>query len=1030
MPRRVIGSALTGAEPFDRVRGPDAADRIGAIESLEVALALPRSVRRPSVRFTAAAALLAGSAAAGCGDDPGTPVADADIDASGDVSGDVAPDGGDVGIDTAPDVDAADGSGGSDTDAADVAEDVIPSGNLQCEVTTAGSISPEAGLLLEVDVEGGATGLAVEWLGREVETATAASIACADGSMLPEGFTALSPIYGVGSDDTVRFGRNYFVTAPFDRSLMPDGARASSIRVFWRPRGDAAATQPLLANVQENMVRGTLRFETDLTGEFQIAVADDAGTPVPREWAFRAITGVSMGASGSSMIALRHPELFDIVAPLGGPTDWTFLAHYIRVGGMGGFNPAPTFGRAPLYTPTEQLEHPQAYDEWWFPAGEGTGGSFNRSDYAKIFLDLMMTFGNIVTYNDESPYAAPGLPLSELARAASERCSFTAECTTNEGVFTIETGYYDDEFNPDGSLPVITFCDGQGSRDADRPFARACDINFDGRPDETNEGLYDNPCRQDRPIDITFAVDVNGNGMRDPGEPIVVNFHEPYEDVGTDGVASADEEGFDAVLAPDPAGDDFDPFTNPFGTEGNHLYDEGEPYEDHGLDGVDGTPQLADGGYDWGEDNGRFDYNPNLEELLFERNPTQRLIAEPELLERLTFFLDAGVRDLFNFGVAANFTAGTIQGLGGNVRAYDQFYAVADLLESNADDYNFTEVDYANLGQNVLLRYGSLDASAEDICFGDGKHVGTVEQIANRLLTMLGFVTNRFPDGETTVVPAPYPLPSGTFYTDSPSTGTRVKYSVAFPPGFEATQCTDGTDNDGDGLKDGEDPDCTHALILSEGGATDVTRCTDGIDNDADGLPDDRDPDCTGGDGLSEWPMDFPMRDATFPVVFILHGYGQSPEDLQVTAVPFSGFMAQGIWPKVILVFPDGYCGTVDVTQCSDGTDNDGDELVDRADPDCAASGGRSETGEALRYCDDGVDNDLDGVVDLEDGGCVDAAWDTEANCLRGNFYADHAAWPSGEGSGPAYESMFLDLIDHLDEVYPTRAPETISVVP
>lgn len=960
---------------------------------------------------------------AGCGDndaiDPGDDVGvDADAaDGSGDPSDtDAGADDG-SGADVGPDSDA-----GADIDDSDSG---TPSGALSCDGTAGGTIDPDSGLVLELEVDGGAVGLSAEWLGREVSEAQGVTLGCATGALVPEGYVALSPVYSFVNEGAPRFGRRFFVTAPFDLGAMPENAGAASLRIFWRPRPGAAVVQPLVTNFQENMVRGTVRFETEYSGDYQVAVATDAGSTYDRRWVFRAITGISMGASGASMIGMRNPDEFDIIAPLGGPSDWTYLAHYIQQGGMGGFNPAPTFGRGPAMTPTEIWEHAQSYDEWYFPAGEGTGGSFNRSDYAKIFLDLMMTFGNIVSYNPLSPYAAAGLPLDELNRVPADRCNFTAGCGTNEGVYTIATGYFDNEYNPDGTLPVITYCDGQGSRDRETPFARACDIDFDGEPDETNEGLYDDACIQDRPVDFTFAVDVNGNGMRDPGEPIVRNFHEPYDDFGTDGTASADEEGYDAVTLPDPAGDDYDALFNPGGTEGNWLHDAGERFDDFGLDGVDGTPQIAEDGYDFGEGNGTFDYNPNLARLLFELNPSQQLLADPDRLDRITFFIDAGIRDLFNFGVAADVMAGTIHGLGGNVRAYDEFWAVQDLLQEDANDYNFTEVDYANLGNNVLLRYGSLDASDEDICFGDGKHVGTVEQIANRLLTMLGFVTNRFPDGERTVVPAPYPLPSGTFYTDSPSTGGRIKYSIAFPPGYETTQCTDGIDNDGDGNKDGTDPDCLNAGVLSETGDA-VTRCTDGIDNDADGLADDVDSDCVEGDGLSEWPMDFAMRGATFPVVFLLHGYGQSPEDLQVTAVPFSGFMAQGIWPKVILVFPDGYCGNVEVTACNDGVDNDDDGTIDGGDTGCGTSGNRSETGERVSYCADGVDNDLDGLADDADGGCNTAEWDTEANCLRGNFYADHAAYPDGSSPGPAYEAMFLDLIEHIDASYPTRAPETL----
>ncbi len=57
---------------------------------------------------------------------------------------------------------------------------------------------------------------------------------------------------------------------------------------------------------------------------------------------------------------------------------------------------------------------------------------------------------------------------------------------------------------------------------------------------------------------------------------------------------------------------------------------------------------------------------------------------------------------------------------------------------------------------------------------------------------------------------------------------------------------------------------------------------------------------------------------------------------------------------------------------CDDGVDNDGDGLVDRADPGCAQDADDDE--EELRErstCLDGLDNDADGRVDLDDDDCA-----------------------------------------------------------
>jgi hypothetical protein len=71
---------------------------------------------------------------------------------------------------------------------------------------------------------------------------------------------------------------------------------------------------------------------------------------------------------------------------------------------------------------------------------------------------------------------------------------------------------------------------------------------------------------------------------------------------------------------------------------------------------------------------------------------------------------------------------------------------------------------------------------------------------------------------------------------------------------------------------------------------------------------------------------------------------------------------------------------------CSDGIDDDGDGLVDVADPGCYEGGDPFETN-ALVACDDGIDNDGDGFVDWDGGAggtpdpqCAGEGWRHEKN--------------------------------------------------
>ena len=55
---------------------------------------------------------------------------------------------------------------------------------------------------------------------------------------------------------------------------------------------------------------------------------------------------------------------------------------------------------------------------------------------------------------------------------------------------------------------------------------------------------------------------------------------------------------------------------------------------------------------------------------------------------------------------------------------------------------------------------------------------------------------------------------------------------------------------------------------------------------------------------------------------------------------------------------------------CANGLDDDGDGLVDTADPGCVDGSDRNETNASVA-CDDGIDNDDDGLVDTADLGCA-----------------------------------------------------------
>ncbi|MDP2629522.1 MAG: Ig domain-containing protein [Candidatus Harrisonbacteria bacterium] len=161
--------------------------------------------------------------------------------------------------------------------------------------------------------------------------------------------------------------------------------------------------------------------------------------------------------------------------------------------------------------------------------------------------------------------------------------------------------------------------------------------------------------------------------------------------------------------------------------------------------------------------------------------------------------------------------------------------------------------------------------------------------------------------------------------------------------------CSDGIDNDRDGLIDSADPGCTSPTDNSEMGGSGtgstgsasggssagstsgsssgffaIFSCSDGIDNDRDGFTDMADPGCSS-------PTD-------------------NSEINPVSSPP----------PHV--------------PQCRDGIDNDGDGLIDMDDPGCTHPDDNDEgpfnPPSQTPQCRDGIDNDGDGLIDMADPGC------------------------------------------------------------
>ncbi|UJR85879.1 hypothetical protein [Sandaracinus amylolyticus] len=733
----------------------------------------------------------------------------------------------------------------------------------QCEGEASGNVAPGGAIeAASGTLRGAAIGL-TEGASRDDEfhvDAFDVAIGCASAPILPEGYRALGPAVSLASTaGKTRFPRELDLAVPIRLALLPTHAHRGHVEVAYvGPGVSAPRIVPIADPVFEGSAGdGVFRFRAPRLGTYQAVVREDAPQRRDRRFVYRGITGVSMGGSGSGRVGLGNPDRFDFVAPLGGPTDWQYMLEYIRRYHLGGFCTeeerqsgtvdcsAASQDRAPARG--QFMEHVQHFENWWYEdAYDGQGGRFDRREYLEIFRDLSAMFGNANTDagidEDDPNVAPPGTPDAERYRLPAERCAnvIRIEPEPVGGDEVAATGWFDDEYNPEGRYPVISFCDG-----AEMPG---------------DTGRWNPEGDNNAPAEVAYAVDVNGNGRRDPGEPVIRNGREPYRDVGSDGAPSPLEEGYDAITNPDPAGDDYDFQYNPLGTEGNWDREEGEPFDDFGLDGVDGTAQLADGGYDSGEGDGVFTRSRGAQRMI-DASPRGMLREMDDATARAQdVFADGGVRDLFNWVVMGHHSMGAFASRGIPVRFFNGHNAL--YLDGREDDFDFARVPWSEIGRHSMVRYGSIDATEAEKVNGDGGHVGTVLQIQHRLFASLAAMDRRWPGGDRVVVRDSLCQTIGTgcehvnsieLDFDAPTAQRRGPVTIILPPGY----------------------------------------------------------------------FDAQYADYRYPVVYFLHGYGMEPGDLLATGLLLWNFMTDPRLPeahrfqKAIFVFPDGRCRGA---ECVNGT--------------------------------------------------------------------------------------------------------------
>jgi hypothetical protein len=743
---------------------------------------------------------------------------------------------------------------------------------------------------------------------------------------------------------------------PINPAAIPGPARLRHLEMIYT---SARAKTPRTIQVTNAHVDHVgdgyvLRFRSPYFGTYQAAFDANAGTRWhTRHLTHRAIVGVSMGGAGAATMGIRHHDKFDAVGALGGAfSDWTYFLWYVENYLLAGFCPASN-PNCQKYAPAdypfdEPYAHTQDFNHMWYEPGNGNGGSVPRSFFMEAFHDFAVISGNPNSQNDDPSLAwfargaktndpfvvgnATGLPNlggtqldCRMWTESLKGCSNGGKCLpkganvfacdndmgNNKGcdpqnpledqwrnqciaarcdpknALIFPTGYYDDDFNPNGTEQVISFCDNgiQGDqRAAAAPYGNTW------APAPPNGGF---------PMSLAFAVDLNKNGVRDMDEPIIRSGHEPWTDSGEDGVLSAQEPGYDAQANPDPNQDDYDAYINPNGTEGDHYYQMGEPFQDVGLDGVPNTAAKNVAG-DVGEGDGKYTMTAGLQRFyqidpdatVRQRNSPPGGALDDKALERLDILADGGLRDYMNMGAASRHLISAIAGrrradgtplkTSGVFHGFDQLPGQPPGVKDGADIIQPTFVRWADMPASPMVWYGNVDATPDVIMSGDGMHVGTAAQVLSRIQTAFFYVAQRWPDADRLLTEATVSNPETITMNELGSTceiAGRCEKIFVGPTTKRAGPI---------------------AITLPPGYALEENR----------------------------------TRNVRYPVVYVLHGYGQDPRDLEALALITNNFMNDGQrsynsrLPKFITVYVDGRCrlpedangAVIGVPECYQGT--------------------------------------------------------------------------------------------------------------
>jgi len=372
---------------------------------------------------------------------------------------------------------------------------------------------------------------------------------------------------------------------------------------------------------------------------------------------FRAIAGISMGAYGAINIATKHPELFGSIGALGGPVD---MQQLLRDSIEDDFEVKAQTGIPRNVGDDFTFDHLPSYPDRDSRISEGEdlviafGNPFlHHPDPARQYLASDSEPAHLLVDDQFGPFVLPSNPRGFL-----------------DGGDTNKDGVRQTGETPTQPTDVILLAGGSLARIA--------------------------PGAQGVTLGERTLADLDGDGVFDVGDGIVLNYSEPFTD-----------------------------------TNGNFVFEPelGETFTDVGLDGVAGSG-------DFGEGNGQFDYDPDRARWLAE-DPLTRLASRSTadiMTQRI--YMDVGTRDEFGFERHYTNLVAVLESKGITVLQDHDFQGNCVAVPNTSAPY-------------LLIRYagghvGFPEVDANDLFSGDicGSTI-----IWQRLRSVIGFMNESFPDG-------------------------------------------------------------------------------------------------------------------------------------------------------------------------------------------------------------------------------------------------------------------------------------------